>query len=75
MYSSIHSLTSALDGGEWSASHPGRFTSRERAPGTHWLGGWVIENESEVCAAEGWNKNLGRIHKPQGERILKGKLK
>jgi hypothetical protein len=24
-------LTSALDGGEWSASHPGRFTCGERA--------------------------------------------
>jgi hypothetical protein len=24
-----------LDGGEWSASRPGRFTPRERAPGTH----------------------------------------
>jgi hypothetical protein len=34
-------LTSALDGGEWSALRPGRFTSRERAPGTHWIGGWV----------------------------------
>jgi hypothetical protein len=31
----------SLDGGEWSASRPGRFTSRERAPGTHWIGGWV----------------------------------
>jgi len=20
---------------------PGRFTPRERAPGTHWIGGWV----------------------------------
>jgi hypothetical protein len=28
----MHSLTSALDGGEWSASRPGRFTPRERAP-------------------------------------------
>jgi hypothetical protein len=28
MYSSTHSLTSALDGGEWSASRPGRFTFR-----------------------------------------------
>jgi len=27
------SLTSALDGGEWSASHPGRFTHR--------LGDWM----------------------------------
>jgi hypothetical protein len=40
-YSSTHSLTSALDGGEWSASHPGRFTPRERTRGTHWIGGWV----------------------------------
>jgi hypothetical protein len=34
-------LNSALDGGEWSASRPGRFTLRERAPGTHWIGVWV----------------------------------
>jgi hypothetical protein len=33
--------TSALDGGEWSASRPCRFTNGERAPGTHWIGGWV----------------------------------
>jgi hypothetical protein len=33
-------LTSALDEGEWSASRPGRFTPRERAPGTHGIG-WV----------------------------------
>jgi tRNA G26 N,N-dimethylase Trm1 len=30
MYSSTHSLTSALDGGELSASRPGHFTPRER---------------------------------------------
>jgi hypothetical protein len=40
-YSSTHSLTSALDGGEWSASRPGRFTPRTRAPCTHWIGGLV----------------------------------
>jgi hypothetical protein len=34
-------LTSALVGGEWSASHPGRFTPRDTAPGTHSIGGWV----------------------------------
>jgi hypothetical protein len=34
-------LTSALDGGEWSASRLCRFTPGERAPGTHWIGGWV----------------------------------
>jgi len=38
----LHSLlTSALDGGEWSASRPGRFTPKERASGTHWIRGWV----------------------------------
>jgi len=31
----------ALDGGEWSASYPGCFTSGERAPGTNWEGVWV----------------------------------
>jgi hypothetical protein len=40
-YSSTNSLTSTLHGGEWSASRPGRFISRERTPGTHWIGGWV----------------------------------
>jgi hypothetical protein len=29
-------LIFALDGGEWSASCP-----RERAPGFHWIGGWM----------------------------------
>jgi hypothetical protein len=40
-YSSTHSLTSALDGYEWSGYRPGRFTPTERDPGTHWIGGWV----------------------------------
>jgi hypothetical protein len=34
-------LTSALVGGEWSVSCPGRLTPGEKAPGTHWIGGWV----------------------------------
>jgi hypothetical protein len=34
-------LTSALDVSEWSGSRPGRFSSGERAPSTHWVGGWV----------------------------------
>jgi hypothetical protein len=38
----LHSfLTWALDGGEWSNSHPGRFIPRERDPGIQWTGGWV----------------------------------
>jgi hypothetical protein len=35
-YNSYSFLTSALEGGEWSASRPG-----ERAPSTHCTGGWV----------------------------------
>jgi hypothetical protein len=41
-YSSTHSLTSALDGGEWSASRPGRFTPQGKSPWYPWdrrLGG------------------------------------
>jgi hypothetical protein len=41
MYRFIHIfLTSALAGGEWSASRPGRFIPREVAPGAYWIG-WV----------------------------------
>jgi hypothetical protein len=34
-------LTSALVGGEWSVSRPGRFTPWEKASGTHWIEGCV----------------------------------
>jgi hypothetical protein len=34
-------LTSVLDGGEQSASRPGRFTPHRKSPSTHWIGGWV----------------------------------
>jgi hypothetical protein len=39
-------LTSALDGGQWSASRPGRFTPGERVAGAHWIGGWVGQKAS-----------------------------
>jgi hypothetical protein len=41
MYSSTQSLTSVLDGDEWSASRSGHFAPKEIPPGTHWLGGWM----------------------------------
>jgi hypothetical protein len=34
-------LVLALDGGERSALRSGRFTPKEKAPGTYWIGGWV----------------------------------
>jgi hypothetical protein len=33
--------TSALGGGEWSPSHPSRFIPKEKAPGIHWIKGWM----------------------------------
>jgi hypothetical protein len=35
-------LTSELDGDECTASLRSFFTTEERAPGTHWIGGWAI---------------------------------
>jgi hypothetical protein len=40
-YRCTYSLTSVLDGGEWSASRPDRFTLREEALSAHWIVGWV----------------------------------
>jgi hypothetical protein len=37
----LPSLILALDEGEWSVSHPGCFTPRERALGIRWKGSWV----------------------------------
>jgi hypothetical protein len=41
-YTSYSFTTSALDGGEWSVSLPGRALPPGKGPpGTHWKGGWV----------------------------------
>jgi hypothetical protein len=56
--SSNHSLTWALDGGEWSASRSSLFTLRERAPGTHWIGGWVGPDDVNIV-----NENMNIIRK------------
>jgi hypothetical protein len=63
-YSSTHSWTSALEGGEWSASRPGRFIPRERTPGIHWIGGWVGPRD----VLDGVVKR--RIPSPAGNRTL-----
>jgi len=41
MYSSTHSLTLALDGGEWLASHTCCFAPGEGPSCTYWIRGWV----------------------------------
>jgi hypothetical protein len=59
-YSSYSFLTSALDGGKWSASHPSRAVPTQRAPDTHSIGGWVGLRATEVrgkilCLCRGSN--------------------
>jgi hypothetical protein len=58
-------LTSALDGGEWSASCPCRFTRMERATDTHWIGGWVgpelvwmLWRREKSCTAGNWTQDI-----------------
>jgi hypothetical protein len=49
----LHALvTSAMDGDERLASHPGRFTPRERVPRTHWTRGWVGRRASLDAVAK-----------------------
>jgi hypothetical protein len=50
-------LTSALDGGEWSDSHPSRSIIGERAPSTHWVGCWV-DIRTGLDAVEKRRENL-----------------
>jgi hypothetical protein len=57
-------LTLALDEGEWSASRTGRFTPKEKAPGTHWIGLWVgLRARLEAVA-------MRKIPASAGNRIL-----
>jgi hypothetical protein len=66
-------LTSALVGGEWSASRPGRFPPGESAPGTHWIRGWVdprtglddVEKRKFVTLQELELRPLGRPARSQ----------
>jgi hypothetical protein len=64
-YSSTHYLTSALDGGEWSASRPGRFTPKERATGMHLMGGWVVPKAGLDAVEKRKIPSLLRYSKPR----------
>jgi hypothetical protein len=55
-------LTSELDGGEWSVSRLGRFTPRETAPGTYWIG--ELYRRSHIVNAsrsERWILNTDQV--------------
>jgi hypothetical protein len=58
-------LTSAQDGGRWSASRPYSFTHGDRAPGTHWIEGFVgprigldFEVKKIILPLSPWNFNV-----------------
>jgi hypothetical protein len=84
-YSFTHSFSSALDGGEWLASRTGRFTPMERAPGTHWIEGWVgrragldavVKGKIPSPRWESWNEgivggNSNLLPQPSGHISLK----
>jgi len=59
-------LFSAPDGGEWSASRPGRFIPGEGAPDTHWIGGWVVPRRGMEAVTK---RKIPTID-PLGNRIL-----
>jgi len=63
MYSFTLFLASALGGGEWSASRPGHFTSRERDPGTHSIGGWVDPRAVLDAELYSYINDLFSLHK------------
>jgi hypothetical protein len=76
-YSSYSFLISALDGGEWSESRPGRaLPPGERTPGTHCTGGWVgpragLDAEARgkiLCLCRG--SNPGRLVRRQTLYLL-----
>jgi hypothetical protein len=54
-------LTSALDGGEWSASRPRLFSPGERDSGTHWIGWEGPRSGLDVV-------EKGKISSPAGNR-------
>jgi len=61
-------MTSALEGSEWSASCPGRFTSVERACGSHWVGGWVGPRAGMVLRNKKFVRDV--YWKPNGHRSV-----
>jgi hypothetical protein len=59
-------LTSALAGGEWSASRPGRSTAGERAPGNHCMNPRASLDVEKILDPTGTQlRPLGRLPRSQ----------
>jgi hypothetical protein len=52
-------LTSALDGGEWAASRPGRFILWERTHGIYQIGGWVDHRTGSEFMEKSLSSSVG----------------
>jgi hypothetical protein len=63
-YSFFSFLTSALDGGGWSVSRPGRVLPQGNDPSTHGIGGWVGPKSGYDTEARGRILYLCRGLKP-----------
>jgi len=50
MYSSTHSFTSAVVGGEWSASRAAALPQGKHH-NTHWIDGWVAPRTSQIMVS------------------------
>jgi hypothetical protein len=74
-YSSYSFCTSALDGGEWSASRPGRaFTPGERTSGSHCTGGWVGPRAGLYTEVRGkilWLSRGSNPDRPVVQRVVR----
>jgi len=57
--------TLALDDGDWSTSHPDRFTLGERSSGIRWIGGWEGLRDGADAAA----KSKNPFPSPTGNRV------
>jgi hypothetical protein len=61
-------LTVALDGAEWSASSPYRFTPRQIASTALWIGGWV-RTRASLHTEEKKNSAFAENRTPAFQRV------
>jgi hypothetical protein len=67
-------ITSALRGGEWSASRPGRFTPERKNASTHWMGGWAGHRTDHDVSEEEHNLFLLAVFEPRTVQPLSQSL-
>jgi hypothetical protein len=65
----LHSLFDLGTKWRWAVSFtPGRFTPRERAPGTYWIGGWVDAVKTKIPSPRRESNPRTPIAQPVAQR-------